>query len=481
MALSRIHFTGVLLTCVFIAGGCTTYQYEALPLNVEQSTLDYNRRSLDDPSLHEFMSEYGYPQRQWPLSSWDLQALTLAGYYFNPDLQVAIARHEKSLVNEEVTTLYPNPGIQIPLEHHSDTPDGISPWLIGIVFDLIFERSEKREARYDKARAESDITRIEILQGAWQIYKSVRQAWLDHFAAISTKEFLERKLETLNSINSILSRSFELGQASEFEINAMRLELQRAKLELVNQDVQVTESLHRLASEIGIPVSALDGKDLGFSGIDQYLDSEQLNDSRLQKVALTHRLDMQHALSEYAAFESALKLEIQNQYPDITLSPGFIFDQGDNIWTLGASWVIPLLHPQNQGPIKLALADREIKQAEIISLQTSIINQIKQAQSRIESTSTALQDAELLMQEATDRNSQVQRQYELGYIDNLAVLRSKLELHSIERALVDFQINVINAAFNYEDVVQYPLLDIPGYKLSNDTDINARITPDENN
>lgn len=462
------------MACVLLAGGCATYQYESRPLNVEQTTQAYNQRTLNDVSLREFISGYGYPVPEWPMKTWDLHALTLAGYYFNPELQVVIARHKKSLVNEEVARIYPNPGIQIPLEYHSDTSGGVSPWLLGIIFDLVFERSEKREARYSKALAESDVTRTGILESAWQIYRSIRQAWSAYYTAVKSRKFLQKKLEAVEEINGILSRSFELGQTSEFEINAMRLELQKVRLELVNQNVRVTDALHRLAGEIGVPVSAFAELDFSFDGIEQYLESNELDDSRLQKVALTHRLDMQRALSEYAAQEATLKLEIEKQYPDIVLSPGFVFDQSDNIWALGASWIIPLLHPQNEGPIKLALADREIKQAEIISLQTGIINEIELAQSRLESTNEALGEAELLMQEAVDRKRQIQKQYELGYIDNLVLLRNKLELLTIEGALVDFQFNVINAAFNYEDVIQYPLLDIPGYQLSDSLNNNKR-------
>lgn len=476
---SKHWLMAVIALCLF-STGCVKYDYTAKPVDTDQHAESYVNRQLDDPGLREFMDEYGYATGEWPRKSWDLHGLTLAGYYFNPKIQVAIARHNKSLVNEEVAGIYPNPGIQIPFEHHSDTSGGVSPWLIGIVLDFVFERSAKREARVEHARTESDITKIEILKSAWQIYKSVRQSYLDFFVAVSIREFLQRKHEVVEEIVNILSRSYELGQTSEFELNTMRLELQKVRLELVNQDVLITDTLHKLAGEIGVPVSAINGVNLDFSEIDQYLDSDELNDLKLQKIALTHRLDMQQALSEYAAFEAALKLEIEKQYPDVNLSPGFVFDQNDNIWALGASWVLPLLHPQNEGPIKLALADRTIKQAEIISLQSGIINEIKLADSRLESTGIALEEAQLLMQEALERNRQMEKQYDLGQINTLVVLRNKLELLSIERALEEIEVNVINAAFDYEDVIQYPLLDIPGYQLNTDMKTNTPETNNEN-
>jgi len=60
------------------------------------------------------------------------------------------------------------------------------------------------------------------------------------------------------------------------------------------------------------------------------------------------RPDVLAALSEYAAPSPALQLEIARQYPGRASQPGLSVDQGDNKWSLGLSFDLPVLN-QNQG------------------------------------------------------------------------------------------------------------------------------------
>lgn len=53
-------------------------------------------------------------------------------------------------------------------------------------------------------------------------------------------------------------------------------------------------------------------------------------------------------LNIYVQAESELRLDIEKQYPDLVLSPGFLFDQSDYIWPLAALWVLPLFKNTEQ-------------------------------------------------------------------------------------------------------------------------------------
>ena len=172
---------------------------------------------------------------------------------------------------------------------------------------------------------------------------------------------------------------------------------------------------------------------------------------------MTHRLDIQQSLAEYSIYEAALRLEIEKQYPDLTLSPGFVFDQGDMIWALGAAWVLPLLHPQNEGPIREALAQREIKQAEFLALQARAINELEVARARLAAQITALQQARQLLQETAMRSHQIQKQFDLGYADHLELSRGKFEVAAAEQAVTDLRISALKSAGQLEDAIQWPL------------------------
>jgi len=438
---------------------CAKYQYEAKPVKPEQIADEFMSRRLDNPELRDFFQQYGYPLQQWPLVEWDLQALSLAAYYYHPELQIAIAQHGLKKASELIAAEKINPGINIPLEHHSDTSDDRSPWLIGLLFDLVLEREGKRQARLDKAQAETQAARINIQSVAWDIYSRLRQRYINYNSALKDEELNRAQATVMEEILKILERRRELGQSSEFEVSATRLELQRLRLTLTNKHLAIVDAYNALAGAIGTPVDALDNVNLLFTDIDKLAGNNELAQKDLQTLALQQRLDIQQALQEYAVDEAALRLEIEKQYPDITLSPGFVFDQDDKIWALAASWVLPLFHPQNEGPIRKALAQREVKQAEFLALQSRIINEISTARARLSAQNAALKQAESLVEELLTREKQVQRQYELGYVDHLQLNRSKFETIAAQQALSEIRLSAVKAASQLEDAIQCPLTD----------------------
>lgn len=465
MTFSRGHtsslWTVAALGCAVVlmgAAGCARYQYEAKPLDAGRTAQDYSARTLDDPGLGEFITSYQDPAPQWPPADWDLQALALAAWYFHPDLQIAMAQYRKAQVHEEVVNERINPRVQIPLEHHSDTAGGKSPWLIGVLFDFILEREGKRQARHAQAVAESGVAKINISSVAWNIYSQLRRKYMDYYAALQSDAQLTARADITEEILKLLLRRKELGHASGFEVSSMQIDLQRMRLQQAGQQFAVVDALHALAGALGTPATALEHAEFRFADLETPEGPVDMTENELRQLALTHRLDIRQSLAEYTVYEAALRLEIEKQYPDLTLSPGFVFDQNDLIWALGAAWVLPLLHPQNEGPIREAMARREIKQAEFLALQARAINELEAARARLGAQKTALQQAQQLRQETLTRSQQVQKQFDLGYADHLELSRSRIEVAAAEQAILDLRISVLKAAGQLEDAIQYPLL-----------------------
>ncbi|OGT33041.1 MAG: hypothetical protein A2W28_05800, partial [Gammaproteobacteria bacterium RBG_16_51_14] len=407
----------------------------------------------------------------------DLQALSLAACYFHPQLPIAIAEYNLKKTLEQTASRRINPRINIPLEHHSDTSGGKSPWLIGVLFDLVMEREGKRQARLDQAIAETRVARINVQAMAWRIYSQLRQQYIDYYAAFKQKELMQAKATIMENILRLLERRQELGQASEFEVSSTRLELQRIRLDITNAQVAMVDAFNVLAGTIGVPVEAMTGIEFTFSEIEKLSSPLALMTDDMQVHTLHKRLDIQQALQEYAVLEAGLRLEIEKQFPDLVLSPGFLFDQEDMIWALGVSWVLPVFQPQNEGPIRAALGRRDIKQKEFLALQATILNELSQAMARIESLQTALQEAETLVSESHEREKQIAMQYQRGYVDHLQLIRNQLETTEAEQALTSIRLAVIKSAGRLEDAIQYPLTDQPAcqYILNEDEQYQLKI------
>src|SRR6266496_284584 len=111
------------------------------------------------------------------------------------------------------------------------------------------------------------------------------------------------------------------------------------------------------------------------------LYTPMLSDAQIaeaKQCALLTRADLLAALAEYDASETALRLEIAKQYPDLHFNPNYEYDQGANKWRLGVSLELPVLN-RNQGPIAEARAKRDETAARFTALQASIIGEIDSA------------------------------------------------------------------------------------------------------
>lgn len=448
---------GWLLLSATMLSACTAMQeYQPAPLDVGRIFENYQVRELDDAALADFMREQGYAPAAWPLPQWDVDALTLAALYFNPELKVAEAEWHLQQAGEITAAQRTNPVFNLPLEWHTDTSGGQSPWLLGFVLDLVLERPGKRQARVDRARLLTAAARIEIEKAAWDIRSQLHAALAELTAARDKQAALQQRLGIMTDILSLLQRREELGEVAAFEYSATRLAVQRLRLELSAQETRIQAARSRLAAAIGLPPGALEGIQIDLPVTDTLPRAEEIPAVDIQGLALQNRHDIRRALAGYAAQEAALRLEIEKQYPDITLSPGFIFDQSDNVWALGSAWILPLFH-SHEGEIAEAVARRRLLQERFMHLQASIISSLHQARAEYLGKLATYREAVALRNNAQDYHAQIQEQLEAGYADRLQSLRASQAVSEAGQAVSESRTALLQAYVALEDILQYPL------------------------
>ena len=79
----------MLLASILVFAGCATFHSQ--PLSPETTAGAFDARSLADENLHAFL-ETNHVTGDWPRASWDLNALTLAAFYYQPALAEARAQ-----------------------------------------------------------------------------------------------------------------------------------------------------------------------------------------------------------------------------------------------------------------------------------------------------------------------------------------------------------------------------------------------------
>jgi cobalt-zinc-cadmium efflux system outer membrane protein len=448
----RFFASWVAATALLLLGGCV--RYHAQPIDPAHTVQALTARGLDDPGLGTFVEANAEPRPEaWPPPAWDLRALTLAAFYFHPDLDVARARWSVAQAGRVTAGERPNPSVTAGPGYDTTTKTP-SPWIPFVGFDIPIETAGKRGHRLARASHLSEAARLDVASAAWQVRSRVRASLVDLWAASEAKTLREEEQALHQDNVRLLKLQWEVGAISAFELTQARLAADASRLALREAERRSAEARVRLAEAVGVTADALDGVSLSFEGLDAVPPEAALAEARSQ--ALLSRTDILSALSAYAATQEALQLEIAKQYPDIHLGPGYEYDQGDNKWTLGVGVTLPIFS-RNRGPIAEAAARRAEAAASFHALQARVLSEIDQALAGYRGARELESDAEELLANLRKEETTAQAIFELGEISRSDLVAVRLQLSTSSLARLDAVAQARQAVGALEDALQSPL------------------------
>ncbi len=417
-------------------------------------------RRLDDDGLKKFLeTNLGRELENWPLKSWDLKTLSPAAFYFHPSLNVARAQWRVAEAGMRTAGGRPNPMLGLTPGYDFSAANGLSPWIPFFNLDVPVETAGKRGKRIRKAQHLSESARLNIATIAWQVRSHVRVNLLDFAAANRRSALLESQLAVQERIAKLLEQRLAVGAISQLELTTARIALNRTRLELGDAKSKRAEAHGRLAESLGVSASALDGVELLFDFSERPVDG--LTSTEARHIALRGRSDILGALSDYAATQAELRLQIAKQFPDVHLNPGYQFDQGDNKWTLGITFELPVLN-QNQGPIAESKARREEAAARFTELQAKVISEIDRAVAAYRVAREQLATSDSLLAAERQQQQSVEAQLKAGAVDQLDMLNAQLELGVAMLAQLDGQAKLQQSLGALEDALQRPMDETEG-------------------
>ena len=320
--------------------------------------------------------------------------------------------------------------------------------------DLPLDIADKGEIRVGHAKHLAEIAQLQIAQTAWELRSNLAQTWLDYQAKLHQIRLLTKEQAEHQAIVAIYKKRVTLGAASNVELSTANLQLQ-TNAALLNQAQQQSTTLYnQLAGQAGLPLVQFNKLILKS---DLSLQSDQdWPLAELQKNALLNRLDLRIALLRYASMESKLKLEIANQYPDLIISPGYAYEFGDSVWSLGLSGLLSLLHKN-----KLAIAEasqlREVEATQFEVLQNQIMADTVVAHGELSEARTALIKQKSLLNEQQLQEKRMASLLAAGQIDRLAFTLAKLETVLAEKNLAAAQYHYNDAVRKLENLMEKPL------------------------
>ena len=427
--------TAALTSCV---------SYQAHPLSAEVSAASFAGRSLSDSGLRQFLIE-----QKAERGTWEVNRLALAAAYFHPDVTVARAEAGELAAAIKTAKQRPNPIFTFGPQYASFHRNTITPWfLAGNVFYQI-ETAGKRTRRTEQAMAAAEAARWRVSARAWTARSRVRVAMLELHSARENIRLLETEQKLHDEAIKKLTAQMEAGDVSPFELTQARLALNRTRLALQDAQRLAATGEAKLAAAVGVPLTALKNISLDFSGFTR-LPAQSTSSSR--RLALTQRADLMALLADYAAAESALRLEYARQYPDVRLGPGFDYNQGQNRWQLGVSLELPV--NGNRGPIAQAEAKRKSAEARFLAQQDTIQGELNIALAAYEASRKKAETAATLSQEAAAAAGTTKRMVDAGELSPLELTRRQIEASTANLARMAADIEAQTAAGALEDAMQ---------------------------
>lgn len=456
----RCRTAVVLGVAATLVAGCASYT--AKPIVPSNTAAALERRTLDEPALAQFI-EAALPDRTagGGFSNWDLSTLTLAALYFHPEMEVSRAKLALARAGVKTAGQIPNPTLTLSPGQYPAMVDALSPWTVGFLVSFVLEIGGKREKRVELARNLVEAARQDIATAAWQVRGGVRSALLDLWAAEERLRLVERRQTVQAQVVTLLEGRFVAGEMSALDVARERINLSQARLSLRDTERQAAEARARLASTLGVPVRAIESVKLSLAAFDRPAETPDINDlatGSLRRKALQERTDVLGLLAEYEAAQSGLRLEVAKQFPNISLGPGYTYDQGFDLYTFGLSVDLPIFN-QNQGPISEAEARRKEAAARFIALQAKIIGDIDRAIASYRGGTRAVATADTLVQSQIRRRQQMARAFGLGEVDRLAVLTTDLEQAVIDLARFEAIAQLREALALIEDSLQHSMFD----------------------
>lgn len=453
----------LLIFCGFTVS-CAKEKYTAKPIDAKRLSAKILSKNLSDDAFKAYLIQQGYVISEWPIRLWDLNELTLAALYFNPKLDVAKA--QLALANNAINTANQRqtPTINAIAARSNRANGDINPFSYGLDVSIPIVTNHKREIQVEEAEHLRDAAQISVAETAWQLRSQIAKDLIDFHENLALQQLLTLELKLHTNIVSMLEKRVATGLVGNNSASDAKLLQQKSQITLQMLSTQLAEIKATLAADIGVnndQNNAIAIKQIALDDVLKQQSSLIASGNQLQVLqqnALLNRLDIRRSLAKYAAAEAKIKLEVAKQTPDIVLSPGYVYEYGDKIWSLGFSSLLNLLK-KNQTLIAEATNLREIEGAQFEALQSSIIGDLNSAIASYQSSLQQMQQTQRQLDMQLNLQKNLQKQFDVGLTDRLTMSQNNLYQLLTEQQLVRLQFNCLKAANHIENLMQRPLFD----------------------
>lgn len=412
------------LCLLLLLSGSACVQYAPAPLQLLQDSTEWQQYSAE------------LCRNKKHFTSDELEQM---GLCLNPELNKARLTYAKSTAVAEFAGLWDDPSVSAELEKL--VSGGLSSRSVAPSLSIPVTGLPALAAKVAEQYKEADYRQMCSAEKDYR--RRLRRRILEVQVAHARLELMQERYGVIRQEKEQADR---LSRAGEIDLTDYHIICRRYGD--IQQELQQQETTHlklhqELISLLGLHPAA---GDFEISG--KLPSAPPASVALPAPEALMQAPEVLALMAAYGASETELRAEIRRQFPDITLSPGFMREDGEDKLTLGVELNIPLWN-RNREAIARAHGDRALKAQETVTAWHELLQQAENLRTQQELAQKHCRDEQERVARLSEAMEQQEKLFSVGEttLPSLAEARHEAYLRRLNyldnmQELLEIQIDI---------------------------------------
>ncbi len=399
------------------------------------------------PQLDRFPAELE-ARRLEAKASWSGSDLLAAALARNPRVAEAKAKYLTAVAAAKTAKQAPGLALTLTAEYADQNPH----WGRSAALDIPLDVGGRRRARLSASDLQALVAWYDHAEVAWAVRTALTKARLQLESAATSIGIAERAVAVRRERLQRLERRVAAGQDDRVLALAAQTELAATERRLADARGRRAQARVDLAKALGVSPAAVDG--LVISPASGVPPLDALADWRRDAV-LTRR-DVLRAVASYDLAETALRLEVAKQYPEVRLGPGYNYDHGVTKLPFNL-WLTLPGYDLNRSAIAQAETSRAASGRALEAVQADVLSSVDTAVGALIAARANLDRvAQRALPAARRTAAATARSVKAGAADRVEDLAAQAAVLDAELDLADARHAVATAAADLEDALRRP-------------------------
>lgn len=383
-----------------------------------------------------------------PGTAWSGADLLAAALARNPQVAEARAKYLTASAAARTAKLTQPLTLTLTAEYANEHPR----WGYGAAADMPFDAGVRRGARMSTADLQALQAWYDYAEAAWAVRTALEKARIDLASAEGSIALADHAVSLRRDRLQRLEQRVAAGEDDRVLALAAQTELAAAERKLADIRGRRQQAKVDLATALGVGPVAVD--DLALAPLLEVPALDMLPAWRRDAVAT--RRDVLRALADYDLAESALRLEVARQYPEVRIGPAYFYDHGVGKLPFTLSLALPT-YDLNRRAIEQAEAARAAAGRSLETVQANVLAAVDTANAALATARANLDRVTQRALPAAQRTAEgATRSLQAGAADRVDVLAAQAAVLDAELDLLDARRTVATAAADLEDALRRP-------------------------